>query len=383
MHWCLVTVSLLVALTSISATADDQAAQAIRTLRAAGPRAEGVAAARSAVDLLLQGGQDSLLPILHGFRDASPLAVNWLRSAFERTADRERKAGRPLPRAQMLEFVRDLSGSPAARRLAYESLLHDDASLEQTLIPEMLLDPSPEFRRDAVTRLLTEAAAATDKAASLQLYRQALQGAVHQDQVKTIATALRGDGQAVDLQRHFGFLTEWRVIGPFDNKEEKGYAVIYPPEELLDLQGEYDGQLGKVRWEPISTTDDFGIIDIASQISNHKGSLMYLTTTFSSTDDRTVEIRLGTPNAWKLWVNGRPVFEREEYHRSSQMDQYRIPAEFRSGANVILLKLCQNEQTQEWAQKYEFQLRISDATGAAVLPTLTSAQRQLPSQGRN
>jgi hypothetical protein len=33
-----------------------------------------------------------------------------------------------------------------------------------------------------------------------------------------------------------------------------------------------------------------------------------------------------------------------------------------------LLKLCQNEQKEDWAQDWHFQLRICDASGAAVLP---------------
>ncbi len=39
--------------------------------------------------------------------------------------------------------------------------------------------------------------------------------------------------------------------------------------------------------------------------------------------------------------------------------------------NVLLLKVCQNEQEQSWAQDYKFQLRVCDATGSAVLPAGT------------
>jgi hypothetical protein len=39
-----------------------------------------------------------------------------------------------------------------------------------------------------------------------------------------------------------------------------------------------------------------------------------------------------------------------------------------AGMNVILLKVCQNEQTEDWAQDWKFQLRVSDSSGAAVEP---------------
>ncbi len=135
------------------------------------------------------------------------------------------------------------------------------------------------------------------------MYRKAINGAVHEDQVKTIAEALRKNNETIDIQKHFGFLPEWSIVGPFDNKDEKGFAVAYGPElevntsKAPDLQAEYDGQSGKVRWQPIATTDDYGMIDIAKQIENYKGSLMYAATTWTSDKEQQVEIRLGTPNS--------------------------------------------------------------------------------------
>jgi hypothetical protein len=87
--------------------------------------------------------------------------------------------------------------------------------------------------------------------------------------------------------------------------------------------------------------------------------------------DQDVEIRLGTPNGWKLWVNQELVFAHEEYHQSMRLDQYRARAHLKAGPNRLLLKLCQNEQTEDWAQRYEFQVRVCDPTGTAVLPLIT------------
>jgi hypothetical protein len=93
---------------------------------------------------------------------------------------------------------------------------------------------------------------------------------------------------------------------------------------------------------------------------------MYSVTTFRSAEKQAAELRLGTPNAWKLWVNGELVFEREEYHRSTRMDQFRIPVSLRAGDNTIMLKVCQNEQEQDWAQDYTYQLRVCDSGGVAI-----------------
>ncbi|MCP4784908.1 MAG: hypothetical protein GY903_33255 [Fuerstiella sp.] len=361
---------------AVPAFADDSA-DAIRALQSVGEYSAGAAEARTALQTLKQGGATNLLPILKAFNGSSVLAANWLRSTFESIADAEQKAGRGLPKGDLLAFVKDTSESPSARRLAFEWLLKRSPQLESELIPDMLLDPSPDFRRDAVRRLIDQAATAKADAA-VELYTRAMTGAVHEDQVKTIAKALKDAGKDVNISRHFGFLTKWKIIGPFDNKDQKGFPIVYPPETKLDLTAEYDGQLGKVKWESITTDDDYGVLDIGKQIENYKGSLMYTTATWQSEKDQAVEIRLGTPNAWKLWVNGALMFEREEYHRGTRLDQYTVPVSLKAGQNTILVKICQNEQEQDWAQDYQLQLRICDRTGAAVLPVTQAAASNTP-----
>jgi len=351
-------------------TAADDVADALTALKSVGAGSEGSAAAREALQTIAKSGRENLVPTLKAFRGASPLATNWLRNAFEALASSVRTGHLELPEQKLVDFIKDTKESPAARRLAYEWLLRQNDDLEQQLIPEMLLDPSPEFRRDAVAMLMEAAQDAESPQQGKMLFRRALKGAVHEDQVKSIARQLRSEGEEVDIQKHFGFLTSWKIIGPFDNKDEAGFAVAYPPESHPDPSEAFEGQLGEVSWEPIATEDDFGVIDIAEQIENYKGSLMYAATIFHSEADADVEVRLGTPNAWKLWVNDELVFEREEYHRSTQMDQYRVPVRLKKGANRIMVKICQNEMTQDWAQRYQFQLRVCDATGAAVLPQL-------------
>lgn len=380
----LIAAALFVSTFSAAIGADDTA-NAINAIRAVQPGAVDSAAARKAVQQLAAGGSESLLPLLNGFHDASPLAVNWLRNAFEQIVDAETKAGHKLPQKELEAFVTDQQQSPFARRLVYETLKRSDASVEDRLIPDMLLDASSEFRRDAVARLIKEAGGVEDAAKSTPLYRKAFTGAVHEDQVKTIAEALRNNKEEVDIQRHFGFLSQWSIVGPFDNQEGKGFATAFGPELDLnvgkdsDLQAEYDGQLAKVKWQPIATTDDYGVVDIAKQIENYKGSLMYAMTTWTSDKDQQVEFRLGTPNSWKLWVNGKLVFEREEYHRSSQLDQYRVPVTLKAGKNMVMFKICQNEQTQDWAQRYQFQIRVCNSTGSAVLPATITARNEMKS----
>ena len=177
----------------------------IETLKSVGAESKGTAAAQAARDRLVKDGADNLIPLLNAFRDSPRLTTNWLRSTFEAIADAEIKAGRSLPKGDFLEFISDTSQSPAARRLAYEWLLKRSPELADELIPKMLTDPSPDFRRDAVARLIDEAGE-TDGETKTATLQKALKGAVHEDQVKKISKALRDAGVEVNIQQHLASL---------------------------------------------------------------------------------------------------------------------------------------------------------------------------------
>jgi hypothetical protein len=356
-------------------------AESIKTIKTVGNEGAGHAAAVRAMKELSHADAAALPEILRAFDDASSLQANWLRGAFEAVADRARTE-KKLSATSLEGFVKDTARNPAARRMAFEWLLKLDASASERLIPGMLQDPSPEFRRDAVARLMDAAVKLTDsnKDAAVTAYRQALSGAVDDDQVKAIVKPLRELGETVDLQQHFGFLPAWRLIGPFDNAGGKGFDTVYPPERELNFSAKYAGKTEEVAWEEHRTENEYGIVDLAKALEPFKGAVTYAATEYDSASDQVVDVRLGTPNAWKLWVNGQLLFGRDEYHRNMQIDQYRVRAPLKKGRNVLLLKVCQNEQPEDWAQRWQYQIRICDAAGAAILPTTikTSSKNQNP-----
>jgi len=347
--------------------------ESLASLSAVDKEGQGHAAAQEAMRGLCSAKAADLPAILTALDRATPLGANWIRNAFETVAERELRQKNPLPVEQLEKFVRDRSHQPRARRLAYELLVKVDPSAPDRLIPGMLLDPAPEFRRDAVARKIAEADKVDpklDKPQAVRLYREALSGAIHDDQVKTIAAALEKLGRKVNISEHFAFLTRYSVIGPFDNPDGKLLETVYPPETEIRLDAQYDaqynGKLGKVSWQPLATTNDFGIVDIAKQVHPYKGATMYLLAEFHSPQPRPIELRLATQNAWKIWLNEKLLFARNEYHRGSTFDQYRLPAQMRAGRNTILLKICQDEEKEDWAQTYQFQLRVCDSNGSGI-----------------
>ncbi len=347
----------------------DSLENSLAALSAVDKDGKGHADAQKAMRDLANARAADLPAILAALDHASPLGANWIRNAFESVADRALRLKQTLPVAELEAFARDKSHQPRARRLAYEWLAKVDPTAKDRLIPGMLLDPAPDFRRDAVALKIAEAEKVDpkhDKDKAVRLYRDALRGAIHDDQVKTIAEALDKLGQKVNITDHFAFITRYSVIGPFDNRDGKFLEKAYPPENEIRLDAQYDGMLGKVAWKPIATTNEYGILDIAKQVHPYKGATMYLLTEFDSSQARDVELRLATQNAWKIWLNDKLLFARNEYHRGATFDQYRVPAQMRVGRNTILLKICQDEEKEDWAQSYQFQLRVCDSNGSGV-----------------
>ncbi|MEM1296171.1 MAG: hypothetical protein AAGH89_12460 [Verrucomicrobiota bacterium] len=376
----------LLSVIGLSASAYSAVDEAIATILSVGNEGQGNAEAGAAWDELSSAGIDQIPTILAEMEGANPLAANYLRSAIDTIVARETQADQSLPMAALGDILLDPRQSSQARSFAFELIERTNPDTATKLIPGMLNDPSVDLRRRAVQRLIDEAKAIENDDAIL-IYRQALSAARDADQVQTIAKALREKGQEVDLPLHFGFLMHWDIIGPFDNTERKGFETVYPPETEFDLDASYPGKEGEVSWQPYVTTDETGKLDFNKPYGLLKEVVAYAYTEFNATQAQAVELRLGGKNAWKVWLNGELLFGRDEYHRGARIDQYTMKTDLLEGPNQILVKCCQNEQERDWTVQWEFQLRVCDETGTAVLaqdrpPTpKPEAARRRPSQG--
>jgi hypothetical protein len=364
--------AVLVSSTPLHAADDVQALLA--TVKSVGKEGAGNPAAAKAWQALARLNPDALPAVLAGLDDDNPVTTNWLRAAADAVAERAVKEKKPLPAAALEKFLLDTKNSAAGRRVAYEWLVRVDPSAPGRLLPGFLHDRSPELRRDAVAVRLEAASAALakgDKPATVAALREALSGASDKDQVDDIAKKLKEQGVAVDLAAHFGFVKSWHLIAPFDNPKGANFAVAYPPEKGVDLAAAYTGKGGaECRWAPFTTDKPYGEVDLNKALGKKKGAIAYARAVVVSEGERRAEIRVGCINALKVFHNGKEVFGCEECHHGSEMDQYVIPVTLKAGRNELLLKVCQNEQTEPWAQDWSFQARLCDATGAALPVTV-------------
>lgn len=345
---------------------------ALKSVRAVGPEGRGNAEASGSWKTLSSGDASTLIPLLEAMDGANDFALNWIRAAVDAVAGRELKAGGKLPLPELGKFLLDTGHNPRARRLAFALIAKVDPATTDTLLAGMLNDPSLEIRHDAVEKLEGQAKAALasgNKTGAALLWRQALNHARDVGQIEGISQKLNELGQPVDLLKLFGFLPEWKIIGPFDNKGNKGFTGVYPPETNLDFAAELDGKNGKTRWRDYATKHPYGMVDMNQPYGKLKEVFAYAATEFHSDKPQAVELRLGGKNSWKVWLNGQLLFGRDEYHANAEIDQYTMPAQLRAGRNVILVKVCQNDEVKEWTEQWEFQLRVTDSLGTPIFST--------------
>lgn len=349
-------------------------AASIAAIRAVGNEGKNNVEASEGWKQLSQATAEQLPDLLNALNGANSLAANWIRSAIDAVVDRTLAAKGELPLEKIEAFIKQQSNDPRGRRLAFEILKRGDARRAEAMVPSFKDDSSVELRRDAVALLMDRAAALlkeNKKDDAKAAYSTSLAAARDQDQIDAAAAKLGELGQKVDLAKHFGFILDWKVVGPFDSTNFKGFDKAYPPESKVDLAAEYDGKIAdkKVSWKPHVTTDAYGMVDLNKAIGKHKWAAAYAYTEFTSDKDQEVEFRLGSITSWKLWLNGEPVFGQDEYHKGIAVDQYRVTGKLKAGVNRLLVKVCQNNQMESWAQDWQFQVRVCDPTGTAILST--------------
>lgn len=337
---------------------------ALARIKAVKREGAGNEAAAVAWRELVKAGPEALPKILTAFDDTDPVSANWLRSVVDAICETERTANRPLPVNIFEAVLSDRKQPGLARRIAFEWFTAADPKARERLLPTMLDDPTGELRREAVAFAIERLEKATPTADG---YKAIFSYARDVDQVEALAKKLKDLGVVVDLNEHYGFITAWRIAGPLENTKT-AFASDQPMTACRESSG--------LTWKPYATTHRTGMVDLYTVTGKAKGvdkgtkkkDAVYALALaeIESPATRPVQIRVGSPNAVRVVLNGEQIFAREEYHHGSQIDQHIARGTLKAGANRLLIAVYQNDQTEEWTLAWQFQLRVCDDIGGAV-----------------
>ncbi|MCB2157006.1 DUF5110 domain-containing protein [bacterium] len=169
-------------------------------------------------------------------------------------------------------------------------------------------------------------------------------------------------------------ISEWYVIGPFDNAWEDGLDKVFPPEESIDLAATYPGKNGRTAsWRPIKRTidaetnlsDEF-VVDLHEATGGfNEYAAAYAVTWLEAPEEMDVILAIGSDDGVAAWLNG------EEVHRNSVGRPYKskqdiVPVHLKKGTNELLLKITQG------AAGWEFGVHVDAPDGTPALAVKAS-----------
>jgi len=174
---------------------------------------------------------------------------------------------------------------------------------------------------------------------------------------------------AREYYRQMNCVTDWMLIGPFDNTSASGYDKTYPPETEFAPDREYRGKIGvPARWfKPLAVRND-NWIDITYYFADPLG-IYYANTFVYSPTRRDVDLRLGTSGSFKLLLNDEPVNESSDEY-NNDLDTYIARTTLQQGWNRVLVKCGASD-----IDRCNFLLRITDAHGNAIPGLRTETER--------
>jgi hypothetical protein len=365
-------------LQGISVTrAGDATADALNEIRAAAERGPASSpAATAAWDKLVTRGPGALPRILEAMDTPDTVVANWLRTAFDCIVAQDRKrGGQSIDMDALLAFVKESKHQGRSRRLALEVVEESRPGTLARVIPGRLGDP--EFGYDAVDLLAKEAdelARAGQKEKAGALYRRAFEACRDVPQAQRLAQGMLAVGHKADLTRHFGFLTDWFVVGPFNAHGKQGFQSVYPPEQQVDLAAEYPGKDGAVRWKrygvreaPAAAPARIALVNLLEPLGRSDDAVAFAYTAFTLPAAREVEFRGAADDNFTVWVNGQRAFGFEEYRNGIRLDRHRFRARLPAGVNRVLVKICQAPADPTSNEpNWEFILRLVDIQGNGI-----------------
>ena len=152
-----------------------------------------------------------------------------------------------------------------------------------------------------------------------------------------------------------GLVTDFVILGPFDNAGGAGIEDVFPPEEGIDLEATTRDRLGRpIRWMHVPTAGGRVLIDV--YLDDEPDAVAYAATAARPPVAGPALLCLAGMGSFRLWLDGELVLDEHEV-RAGPHGLYEIPVDLGSGWNQILVKAAAE------TERLEFSLRFTDPDG--------------------
>lgn len=170
--------------------------------------------------------------------------------------------------------------------------------------------------------------------------------------------------------KHLGFLTQWKIAGPFSNEANTGVDIAFLPEkEKTYFEEISDGCIPSQSTETCVVSSSWMTHQIGKNILHHLYSpatniCTYAQTQLNTTQTGNATLYFGATGQAKIFLNGTVIFEEKQNHQAD-INRYKIPISLKQGNNFLTVKNCSNS-----SGKLEFFARISPPINGSIQPAV-------------
>lgn len=176
--------------------------------------------------------------------------------------------------------------------------------------------------------------------------------------VQQIIDYAHATGTIGDWEPRLGFVKEWHVLGPFLFSKDAGFQPPPFDPAAPDLAASHEGKDGPVSWVAHRQEGVPAHVNLMGLIGAMDNATAFVVTTIHADKAGPAEIRTGSDDGLRLWVNGEEVHANNT-DRGAAVDDDIVPVTLKAGDNTLVAEICQN------AGGWGFILRVSGPEGAA------------------
>ncbi len=158
--------------------------------------------------------------------------------------------------------------------------------------------------------------------------------------------------------RKMGWITQWKIIGPFDNDRQSGFNRPYPPEYEIHYKRTYQGKRVPIAFRTLPFADYDGSIPLKSFFYPNYGVIVYGVTYIYSFKSQIVDLHLGATDGIKIWLNDQLLLSNRE-KKAYEIDQYTRKIKLNKGWNKLLFKSAVENRESGKSKSWKIGLRIT------------------------
>ena len=161
------------------------------------------------------------------------------------------------------------------------------------------------------------------------------------------------------LAQRQGFLTDWKILGPFPNPEGTAFNRSFLDESACTGSAPVDFEGKTYSWLAAETDSVPAVIGLRARLDPAENVAAYAYAELPSPEARDVLVQIGSDDGCELWVNGQRLHGTNAA-RGMAVDEDKVNASLTAGVNRVLIKVLQG------AADWQFCVRVTGRDGRPI-----------------